>query len=76
MALVVTRSQIAARLGNAYLQHFNCDSVVAAIGLAVLNAIRSENLMKNARDVGTFLREGLRALAANRPYIGMRANIS
>jgi len=70
MACVATRSSIAATLGKEVIGHFSCDLVSAAIGQAVLNTIRSHNLQLNARTVGDFLREGIKALGHQHQYIG------
>ena len=70
MAVVVTKSSIASCLGVEQLASFSCDNVSAAIGSAVVNVIRNENLQLNARNVGSFLREGLKGLANDHRYIG------
>ncbi len=70
MALVVTRKQIASCLGEDRLNCFTCDNVTAAIGISVLNTVRNENMMKNARNVGSFLREGLKTLMNDHPNVG------
>jgi 4-aminobutyrate aminotransferase-like enzyme len=71
LAVVVTRSSIAAHLDPEALSHYKCDNVAAAIGLSVIRTIRSESLIQNATNVGTFLREGLRSLAADHQNIGI-----
>ncbi|CAL8141331.1 unnamed protein product [Orchesella dallaii] len=70
MACVATRSSIAAKLGNDTLGYYACDLVSAAIGLAVLNTVRSLSLQLNARTVGEFLREGIKALGQQHQNIG------
>jgi 4-aminobutyrate aminotransferase len=44
--------------------------VCAAAGLAVLNAIRQENLVENARRQGARLKEGLLAIASRHAIVG------
>jgi 4-aminobutyrate aminotransferase-like enzyme len=44
--------------------------VAAAAGLAVLDVIRDEGLMENARDVGCYLMDGLRAIGNRHIQIG------
>ncbi|ODN01255.1 Ethanolamine-phosphate phospho-lyase [Orchesella cincta] len=70
MACVATRSSIASKLSNDTLGIYACDLVSAAIGLAVLSTVRSLSLQMNARTVGEFLREGIRALGHQHQNIG------
>ncbi|RWR06195.1 aspartate aminotransferase family protein [Paenirhodobacter populi] len=61
MAGVVTRPDL---LGGfceetGYFNTFGGNPVAAAAGLAVLDVIRDEGLIENAREVGTYFRDGL-----------------
>lgn len=40
--------------------------------MAVINTVRSESLTIHAKNVGTFLREGIKSLAADHPNIGTK----
>lgn len=53
-----------------YFNTFGGNPVAAAAGLAVLDVIRDEDLMKNARDVGALLFAGLRDLGATDAHVG------
>lgn len=53
-----------------YFNTFGGSPVACAAGLAVLEVIEHEGLQANARDVGDYLLEGLRDLAAGSPLIG------
>ncbi|MDA5193029.1 aspartate aminotransferase family protein [Govanella unica] len=53
-----------------YFNTFGGNPVSAAVGLAVLDVIRDENLMENARAVGDYIQAGLHKLAANYDIIG------
>ncbi len=72
MAAVVTSAEIAASFANGmeYFSTFGGNPVSCAIGLAVLDVIRDENLQAHALDVGTRMREGLRALMARHAIVG------
>jgi 4-aminobutyrate aminotransferase-like enzyme/Ser/Thr protein kinase RdoA (MazF antagonist) len=72
MAAVVTRPEIAAAFANGmeYFSTFGGNPVSAAIGLAVLDVIRDEQLMHNASTVGAQMVAGMRALADRREIIG------
>jgi 4-aminobutyrate aminotransferase len=52
------------------MQTLHGNAVCASAGLAVLETIEAEGLMKNAERVGANLRDGLRALAERHPMIG------
>jgi 4-aminobutyrate aminotransferase-like enzyme len=49
--------------GRGYFNTYGGNSVSCATALAVLEVIRSENLLENARRSGEYLQSGLRALA-------------
>ena len=73
MAAVVTTEAIArsfAEAGMEFFSTFGGNPVSCAIGLAVLDVVRDERLQANALEVGTFLRDGLRALMDRHPLIG------
>ncbi len=53
-----------------YFNTFGGNPVAAAAGLAVLDVIREEGLMENARDVGAALLSGLRDIGARDPRVG------
>jgi 4-aminobutyrate aminotransferase-like enzyme len=53
-----------------YFNTFGGNPVAAAAGLAVLDVIRDEGLMENARDVGGYLMDGLRAIGNRHIQIG------
>jgi len=44
--------------------------VSSAVGLAVLDAIKEDSLLENARNVGSYLAEGMRQLMSMYPVIG------
>ncbi|MDY0873880.1 aminotransferase class III-fold pyridoxal phosphate-dependent enzyme [Dongia rigui] len=72
LAAVATRPEIAAAFagGMEYFNTFGGNPVSAAIGLAVLDIIRDERLLANARARGMQLMDGLRVLAGRHPAIG------
>jgi len=72
LGAVATRPEIAASFANGmeYFNTFGGIPVSAAIGLAVLDIIRDERLLANARDRGTQLMDGLRLLDAKHKVIG------
>jgi 4-aminobutyrate aminotransferase-like enzyme len=53
-----------------YFNTFGGNPVSCAVGQAVLEVIEGEGLVANARDVGCYLREGLRDLARRHEAIG------
>jgi 4-aminobutyrate aminotransferase-like enzyme len=53
-----------------YFNTFGGNPVAAAAGLAVLDVIRDEGLVENARDVGDYMMKALRGLARHHPAIG------
>jgi 4-aminobutyrate aminotransferase-like enzyme len=70
LGAVITTPEIAASFANGmeYFNTFGGNPVSCAVGLAVLDVIRDEGLQENARDVGAYLLEGLRAWKS--PLIG------
>jgi 4-aminobutyrate aminotransferase-like enzyme/Ser/Thr protein kinase RdoA (MazF antagonist) len=72
LAAVVTTPEIAASFANGmeYFNTFGGNPVSARIGLAVLDVIRDERLMPNARRTGDLLMAGVRALAERHPVLG------
>ncbi|MBC7173352.1 MAG: aminotransferase class III-fold pyridoxal phosphate-dependent enzyme, partial [Polyangiaceae bacterium] len=72
MGAVVTTRAIAESFANGmeYFATFGGNPVSCAIGLAVLDVLRDERLQAHALEVGTRLRDGLRALAAVHPIVG------
>merc|ERR1712241_66507 len=63
---VITSNRISKKLG-AYFSTFGGNPVSCAIGLAVLDVIKNENLMSSARNVGQMLREQLNTLKTKYP---------
>ena len=55
---------------SGYFNTFGGSPVAAAAGLAVLEVLEREQLVANARDVGAYLRTGLRELAAEFGRVG------
>jgi 4-aminobutyrate aminotransferase-like enzyme len=53
-----------------YFNTFGGNAVAAAVGMAVLDVIRDEGLMKNAVTVGAAFADGLRALARTHHALG------
>jgi 4-aminobutyrate aminotransferase-like enzyme len=72
LAAVATRPEIAASFANGmeYFNTFGGNPVSAAIGLAVLDVMRDERLLHNARARGVQLLDGLRQLATKHQIIG------
>ncbi|MEZ5317398.1 MAG: aminotransferase class III-fold pyridoxal phosphate-dependent enzyme [Vicinamibacterales bacterium] len=69
---VVTTRAIAASFENGmeFFSSFGGNPVSCAMGLAVLDVVRDEALPERARDVGTRLLDGLRALMDAHPLVG------
>jgi 4-aminobutyrate aminotransferase-like enzyme len=69
---VVSRREhlVAYRQQFTYFNTFGGNPVSAAVGHEVLKVIQRERLLDNSRDVGHYLREGLRALARRHDVIG------
>lgn len=53
-----------------YFNTFGGNPVSCAVGLAVLDVMRDENLMENAREVGRYVQEGLNGIAARHSIVG------
>ena len=71
VAAVAARPDVFARFAKRrhYFNTFGGNSVSCAAALAVLEVIRNENLLENARRTGEYLKRGLAALAARNPAI-------
>ena len=65
VAAVAGRASVFAEFatGRHYFNTYGGNSVSCAVALAVLQVIRSQNLLENARRSGEYLQRGLRALA-------------
>lgn len=72
LAAVVTTPDIAAAFARRYdyFNTFGGNPVSAAVGLAVLDVIEEEHVLRNVRDTGYYLREGLLALQTRFELIG------
>jgi 4-aminobutyrate aminotransferase-like enzyme len=72
IAAVITRGEIVDRFGagTTFFSTFGGNPVACAAGLAVLDVLEEEQLIRNAVSVGAWLRDELRALAARHPLIG------
>ncbi|MFX9284133.1 aminotransferase class III-fold pyridoxal phosphate-dependent enzyme, partial [Acinetobacter baumannii] len=66
------RPQVVAEFGEKarYFNTFGGNPVAAAAGMAVLDVIKADNLQNNARDVGAFMQDEFRQLAAEFAVIG------
>jgi 4-aminobutyrate aminotransferase-like enzyme len=69
---VITRPEILSHFLKAgpFFSTFGGNNVACAAGLAVLDVIRDESLVQNAREVGAHLRQGLRQLMERHTLIG------
>jgi 4-aminobutyrate aminotransferase-like enzyme/Ser/Thr protein kinase RdoA (MazF antagonist) len=69
---VITRPEILAHFLKAgpFFSTFGGNNVACAAGLAVLDVIRDEALVENARVTGDYFRKGLSALKGSHPIIG------
>jgi 4-aminobutyrate aminotransferase-like enzyme/Ser/Thr protein kinase RdoA (MazF antagonist) len=72
LGAVVTTPQIAAAFANGmeYFNTFGGGPVAAAVGLAVLDVMESEQLQRNALEVGRHLLAGLQGLVERHPLAG------
>jgi 4-aminobutyrate aminotransferase-like enzyme len=72
VAAVVTTREIADAFDNGmeFFSTFGGNNVSCAIGLAVLDVLRDEELQAHALRVGEHLLEGLRALASRHAIVG------
>jgi 4-aminobutyrate aminotransferase-like enzyme len=72
LGAVVTTPEIAKSFANGmeYFNTFGGNPVSCAVGLAVLDVIRDEELQENAREVGQYFMERLRNLGDNHRLIG------
>ena len=71
LSAVVTRRELGERWGRgAHGSTYGGNPVACAAGVAVLETIRDERLVENARARGTELTGGLRELMADHPAIG------
>ncbi|MDB6087176.1 MAG: aminotransferase, partial [Gammaproteobacteria bacterium] len=68
---VITRPDILEAFSSkvGYFNTFGGGPVAAAAGQAVLDVIREEGLMENARGVGEYLKSGLAAVSARHPEL-------
>jgi 4-aminobutyrate aminotransferase-like enzyme len=72
IGVVMTRPEILDRFTGAasFFSTFGGNNVSCAAGKAVLDVIRDENLIENARKVGAYLKQGLRGLKSRHSLIG------
>lgn len=72
LAGVVTTADLMERFTseNMYFNTFGGNEVSAAVGLAVLDALRDEKLLQNAEQVGNYVLEGMRILQSRHEIIG------
>lgn len=67
---VITTAEIADKVQKNMINTFGGNPVSAATGLAVIETIQQDNLMKNAKTVGDHLIAGLKDLQKKFPQIG------
>ncbi len=70
LGAVICRREIAESLSASFFSSPGGSPVACAVGLAVLDVLEREQLQRNALEIGTRLRVGLTALAAEQPEIG------
>ena len=72
LAAVVTTHEIAEVFHNGmeYFNSFGGNPVSCAVGHAVLNVVKEEELQKNANDVGKYLLDKLKHIQKNHGFIG------
>jgi 4-aminobutyrate aminotransferase-like enzyme/Ser/Thr protein kinase RdoA (MazF antagonist) len=72
LAAVVTTPDIASSFGNGmeFFSSFGGNPVACAVGMAVLDVIKEENLQENALRVGSYLKHELENLKDRFPLIG------
>ena len=72
MAAMVAKPEILEVFGQRtrYFNTFGGNPVSCAVGAAVLEVIAQDGLIANAKDVGSYMRDGLRALAQRHELIG------
>ncbi len=72
LGAVITTREIAASFANGmeYFNTFGGNPVSCAVGLAVLDVIRDEELQQNALEVGDYLKQELRELQNKHSLIG------
>ena len=71
MSSMVTRNEIIDALKQTgYFNTFGGTPGACAAGTAVLEVLKEDNLIENAKEVGDYLRDGLRALQKDHPCIG------
>ena len=72
LGVVITRPEILSHFlqFGPFFSTFGGNNVAGAAGMAVLDVIRDENLLENARDVGAHFRRGLSGLMRKHALIG------
>lgn len=72
LGVVITRPEILSHFlqFGPFFSTFGGNNVAGAAGMAVLDVIRDENLLENARDVGAHFRKGLSGLMQKHSLIG------
>jgi 4-aminobutyrate aminotransferase-like enzyme/aminoglycoside phosphotransferase (APT) family kinase protein len=72
LGVVITRPEILSHFlqFGPFFSTFGGNNVAGAAGMAVLDVIRDEKLLENARDTGAYFRQGLKGLMARHALIG------